>query len=175
MPTYPLQQRRTRGAREASGFVGVIRADLNTGTSYSVDLMEGRGGGGIGYYFGSDVILVGDIVNLTRRPEAMTWEIRGIVLDEDTGTDPQEPTGNLQYATTAEIADIAGTEAAGSSDLVPRGDHVHAHPGGLHIQGGAVEIDGDQIDIDFTPTDYTPTTAPAEVDDLNQLSAHTRL
>ena len=32
---------------------------------------------------------------------------------------------------TAQIADIANTEAAGSNTTVPYGDHVHAHPSGL--------------------------------------------
>jgi hypothetical protein len=41
-----------------------------------------------------------------------------------------------------------------------------------HIQGGADEVDGDQLDIDFTPSNYSPSTAPGEVDDVDQLSAH---
>ena len=41
-----------------------------------------------------------------------------------------------------------------------------------HISGGGDEIDGDQIDIDFTPSNYTPTTAPAEATSLDHLTAH---
>lgn len=41
-----------------------------------------------------------------------------------------------------------------------------------HIQGGSDELDGDQVDIDFTPANYTPSTAPTEVTDVDQLSAH---
>jgi hypothetical protein len=33
----------------------------------------------------------------------------------------------LDYATTSEIADVASTESAGTSDTVARGDHAHAH------------------------------------------------
>ena len=49
------------------------------------------------------------------------------------------------------------------------GGGLHAS---THIQGGADEIDGDKLDIDFTPSFYTPTTAPGEVDHVDQLSAH---
>jgi len=41
-----------------------------------------------------------------------------------------------------------------------------------HLTGGADELDGDQLDIDFTPTNYTPTTAPAEATSLDHLTAH---
>ena len=41
-----------------------------------------------------------------------------------------------------------------------------------HIKGGADEVDGDQVDIDFTPSNYTPTIAPAEATDLDHLTAH---
>lgn len=41
-----------------------------------------------------------------------------------------------------------------------------------HERGGADEIDGDHLDIDFTPTNYTPTTAPAEAANVDDLAAH---
>lgn len=41
-----------------------------------------------------------------------------------------------------------------------------------HLTGGSDEIDGDKLDIDFTPTNYTPSTSPVEVDNVNHLSAH---
>lgn len=41
-----------------------------------------------------------------------------------------------------------------------------------HIQGGVDEIDGDQLDIDFSPTNYTPSTTPAEVTDPGHLTSH---
>jgi|GEM_PF-2735800 len=41
-----------------------------------------------------------------------------------------------------------------------------------HIKDGADEIDGDQLDIDFTPSNYTPTTDPAEASDADHLTAH---
>jgi hypothetical protein len=43
---------------------------------------------------------------------------------------------------------------------------------GEHINGGSDQIDGDKLHIDFTPTNYTPTTAPAESDDVDDLTAH---
>jgi hypothetical protein len=51
------------------------------------------------------------------------------------------------------------------------GVDISAHAS-RHITAGADEIDGDQLDIDFTPSNYTPTTAPAEATDLDHLSAH---
>ena len=41
-----------------------------------------------------------------------------------------------------------------------------------HIKDGTDEIDGDQLDVDFTPSNYTPDTAPAEASDLDHLTAH---
>jgi hypothetical protein len=56
----------------------------------------------------------------------------------------------LSYASTAEIADIAATEAAGSSGTVARGDHVHAVPSGLITTG--MIADGTITDADFNST-----------------------
>lgn len=41
-----------------------------------------------------------------------------------------------------------------------------------HITAGGDEIDGDRLDIDWNPTNYSPTTAPAEVTSLDHLVAH---
>ena len=41
-----------------------------------------------------------------------------------------------------------------------------------HERGGTDEIDGDIIDIDFVPTNYTRDTTPAEVTDVEHLTAH---
>lgn len=41
-----------------------------------------------------------------------------------------------------------------------------------HVKDGDDEIDGDKLDIDFTPSNYAPDDSPAEVDDLDHLSAH---
>lgn len=41
-----------------------------------------------------------------------------------------------------------------------------------HIKGGADEIDGDKIDIDYSPSIYTPSTAPSSVSNVDHLSAH---
>lgn len=51
----------------------------------------------------------------------------------------------------------------------PRDPNPHAS---THITGGLDEIDGDQLDIDYTPTYYTPTTAPAEATNVDHLTAH---
>lgn len=41
-----------------------------------------------------------------------------------------------------------------------------------HISGGTGEIDGDQLDIDWNPSNYIPTTNPAEVSSVDHLTAH---
>ncbi len=41
-----------------------------------------------------------------------------------------------------------------------------------HITGGSDEVDGDKLDIDWTPSNYTPSTTPAEADNLDNLTAH---
>lgn len=40
------------------------------------------------------------------------------------------------------------------------------------IKDGAVEIDGDKLDIDWNPSNYTPTSSPAEATDVDHLTAH---
>lgn len=52
--------------------------------------------------------------------------------------------GDHTTAGTAEIADVAAAEGAGTSDKVPRGDHVHAHgsgylPNAHHNQAHAID------------------------------------
>ena len=50
----------------------------------------------------------------------------GFIVTDDAGGNQTEI--DLSYATTAEIADIATAEGAGTSITVSRGDHVHAAP-----------------------------------------------
>lgn len=58
----------------------------------------------------------------------------GFVLTDDAAGDEVEV--DLDYGGTTELADVADTEAAGTSSKVARADHVHAHPvfasGDLH-------------------------------------------
>lgn len=41
-----------------------------------------------------------------------------------------------------------------------------------HERAGEDEIDGDHLDIDFTPSNYTPSTTPAEAANVDDLAAH---
>ncbi len=41
-----------------------------------------------------------------------------------------------------------------------------------HERAGSDEVDGDHVDIDFTPSNYVPSTAPAEASDVDHLAAH---
>jgi hypothetical protein len=69
-------------------------------------------------------------------------------------------TGNLNMGTNA-ITNVGNVD----------GVDVSAH-NARHIRAGADEIDGDKLDIDWNPTNYTPTTAPTEVTDADELTAH---
>jgi hypothetical protein len=76
--------------------------------------------------------------------------VDGLVATDDAGND--ETDINVDYAGTAEIADIAASEAAGTSAKVTRGDHVHAHPalasGDLHpeyVQEALADAKGDLL------------------------------
>jgi hypothetical protein len=51
------------------------------------------------------------------------------------------------------------------------GVDVSAHAA-RHIDGGADAIDGDKVEISWVPTNYTRDASPAEVDALDQLTAH---
>lgn len=75
--------------------------------------------------------------------------------------------------------ELSGIEAQKATNLSTLRDSGAGGGGGApdphattHIQAGTDEVDGDQIDIDYTPSNYSPDTSPAEVDDVDQLSAH---
>ena len=55
--------------------------------------------------------------------------------------------------------------------LSPSGG-VPATHAATHIRAGTDEVDGDKLDIDFTPANYTPDTSPAEVTNVDELTAH---
>lgn len=78
-------------------------------------------------------------------------------------------TANGDIAATNVQAAISEVRTDADTKLALKADIAHQ---ASHIQGGAAEIDGDQIDIDFTPSTYTPSTTPAEVSDVDHLSAH---
>jgi len=40
------------------------------------------------------------------------------------------------------------------------------------VASSGLSIDGDKVDVDFTPSNYTPSAAPAEADDVDDLAAH---
>lgn len=99
----------------------------------------------------------------------------GYALDSDLQahiTDTNNPhatdVGNLGSGTLAELNSII-TDATLDDSSDPRTPTAHAS---THITDGSDEIDGDQIDIDFTPSNYTPSTSPAEVTNVDHLSAH---
>jgi hypothetical protein len=68
-----------------------------------------------------------------------------VASDDGTETDV-----NADYAGTAEIADVAASEGAGTSPKVARGDHVHAHTAAQHASGGAIPLYS-IVEYVFTP------------------------
>jgi len=76
-----------------------------------------------------------------------------------------DPLGLLErfYDLNRRVADLERA-LAGESGLL-----AHA---AQHILGGTDEIDADQLDISWNPSNYTPSTSPSEVDNVDHLTAH---
>lgn len=74
---------------------------------------------------------------------------------------------NVTIDNSGNISTSGNITVSGTVDGVDVSNH-----NARHIRGGADEIDGDKIDIDFTPINYTPTTSPAEVTNVDELTAH---
>lgn len=79
-----------------------------------------------------------------------------------------ETAGELFYRTDTSVLYVRNTA---NTTWEPIQSNPAAHAA-THIKDGSDEIDGDQLDIDFTPSNYTPSTAPAEASDVDHLSAH---
>jgi len=78
--------------------------------------------------------------------------------------------GNFVDLVTGDITGVTagnGISGGGTSGTVS----VAVNPADL-ITAGSAEIDGDKLDIDWSPTYYTPSTSPAEADNVDNLTAH---
>jgi len=90
-------------------------------------------------------------------------------LEDNAGTDidPDVVDNRIQITDDGKInADASGGNLALSID---ESQFTHST---IHERGGAAEIDGDHLDIDFTPSNYTPSTTPAEAANVDDLAAH---
>lgn len=65
--------------------------------------------------------------------------------------------------------DAGGDEIDITINAIVGGGGAHASG---HITGGLDEIDGDKLDIDWSPSNYIPSTTPAEADSVDNLTAH---
>lgn len=95
-------------------------------------------------------------------------------LDTEEPTRPDLPGGAIasSYVRLAgEQTTIERTDIKPGREWLRINDYVDAHAS-THIKDGSDEIDGDKLDIDFTPSNYTPSTSPAEADDVDHLTAH---
>lgn len=97
-------------------------------------------------------------------------ELNSIITDAtlDDSSDSRDPN---THASTHENGGSDEISVTGLSGLLsdPQTPLSHASS---HISGATDEVDGDQLDIDWNPSNYTPTTAPAEVTSIDQLTAH---
>jgi len=76
--------------------------------------------------------------------------------------------GDAAFVTDENVVYFYDGDTTGLKQLYTAiGDHA-----ATHITGGSDEIDGDKVDIDWDPTNYTPTTDPSEVDNVDNLTAH---
>lgn len=90
---------------------------------------------------------------------------QNVVVDHVALGDP-----HTQYQKESEKSAANGYPSLDAGTLVPQvelPDHESRHD-----RTGADEIDGDVIDIDYTPTNYIPDTAPAEVTHVDELTSH---
>ena len=101
------------------------------------------------------------LADITDSGDAAAKGVTGLDADAVTGT--AGTAGNLlEWNSDGDAVDSGSATS----------DFASATHASTHILGGSDEIDGDQIDIDFTPSNYTPDTSPAEVSDVDHLSAH---
>lgn len=71
----------------------------------------------------------------------------------------------------SESARFSGASIKIGAGLGTSGQNLVAAP--AHFErGGSAEIDGDHLGITFTPSNYTPSTAPAEAANVDDLAAH---
>ena len=94
------------------------------------------------------------------------------IIDDNSGS-PVERIYQLVTGSDAESApDVIRPDDWATSGMVWKLRNSSGAHASAHILGGTDEIDGDKLGIDYTPTNYTPDTAPAETDDADQLTAH---
>jgi len=85
-----------------------------------------------------------------------------------------DPSSGILFDTSGVLASGFSLDPLGNvvcSSLVVNSIDFEDH-GAYHERAAADEIDGDHLDIDFTPTNYTPSTTPAEAADVDDLAAH---
>lgn len=78
--------------------------------------------------------------------------------------------GNVRTLKVTNGALTDDTQGVVTLDLTV-GNHAEDHAS-RHERAGADELDGDHLDIDFTPSNYVPSTAPAQAANVDDLAAH---
>jgi hypothetical protein len=107
-------------------------------------------------------------------------DAQGIFVELGTTSNKAASGQDSRFPTGDEKAALAGTDGTPSSSnkfvtntdsrlADSRTPSAHAS---THSRGGSDPIDGDTIDIDWNPTNYTPSTSPTEVTNVDELTAH---
>lgn len=117
--------------------------------------------------FFTEAVEVGDVIVANKdNPTALgDWTRVNKNIDVATTATP----GIVELATDGESA--SGVVVQGNDSRLSDARTPSAHAS-THITGAADEVDGDKIDIDWNPSNYTPATTPAEVDNVDNLVAH---
>lgn len=141
---------------------GATGAELETLTDGSETTLHSHAGGGGAVATDAIWDVKGDLAGGTGADTAARLAVgaNGTVL----GALSSEITGLVWLARsgTAQIADIAAAESAGSNTTIPFGDHVHAHPSGLGT-GLHHNQTHDEDSTDHTNQDYVIKSADESV------------
>jgi hypothetical protein len=120
-------------------------------------------------------------VGLTANSQgALGEDTNGLFVELGTTSNRAASGQDARFPTNDEKAALAGSNGipSGANPYVTSNDTrmtnartAVAHAA-THARGGSDEIDGDTIEIDWNPTNYTPATTPAEVTNVDELTAH---
>ncbi len=155
-------------AVDVSDFAGT---GLEDDGSENLRIATSAAGNGLSGGGGSALIVSADTTGGGNLATVVNVSANGVAVKVD-GSTVGENGSNQLYVPNAGItetqlnASVAGAGISGGA-----GTALAVNASDL-ITAGSAELDGDKLDIDFNPSHYTPATTPAEVDNVDNLSAH---
>jgi hypothetical protein len=112
--------------------------------------------------------------NLWYMSDGAAWSVWNLPIDHG-GLLGLLDDDHTQYLLANGTRAMSGDLDMGTNDVtnvgLVDGVDVSSH-NARHVRGGADEIDGDVLDVDFVPTNYTRDVSPAEVTNVEHLTAH---